>query len=528
GMKAMLAQEKPLFRRLVPLVALALLTGCANTAPPPGVLRVALQDDLKTLDPAIGYDVPSWSAEHLMYRSLVNYGFDNRIVPDLASSWRVEDGGTRYVFTLRPHLAFSDGKPLTSTDVVASLDRLLNPATKSPGASFYTEIVGGADCLAGRAHHASGLVANDPHTVSITLAHADPIFLQLLAMPFTAVLPAGTPTVAHAPIGEGPFKLAEWVPGVRMRFVRNPYASEPNHLRGVTYELGINETLEVLKFERGELDLLGVNRNIPAAEFGLMMEDPKYARRMVHAPDAAINYIGMNCRVAPFDKPLVREAIACAIDKKRLVTLVNNRGQVAQGMVPPPVPGFDPTLAGYPYDPARARALLAKAGFPHGFSNTYYCVSNDSAVKIAQAIQQDLAQVGINLTIKALAFPTFLDAKATAGRVGISSGNWSQDYPDPSDFLTTMFASKNIHATDSLNDTYYSNPQVDHWLDQAGAAADPAERAKYFRLAEKQIVQDAPVVPLYFPVKYQMASARVQGFRIHPIWAMALSGVSVK
>lgn len=517
-----------MFRRFATLLVLAALAGCANSPPPPGVLRVALQDDLKTLDPAIGYDVPSWGAEHLLYRSLVNYGFDNGIVPDLASRWRVEAGGTRYVFTLKPHLAFSDGRPLTSRDVVASLDRMLDPATKSPGASFYTGIVGASARLAGKAVSVAGLAAPDPKTVVITLEKPDPIFLQLLAMPFTAVLPAGTPPDERTPVGEGPFKLAEWTPGVRLRFVRNPLACEPNRLAGVTYELGLNETLEVLKFERGELDLLGVNRNIPASEFGLLMEDPTYAKRMLHAPDAAIHYVGMNCRVAPFDRPLVRQAIACAIDKARILQLVNHRGQVAQGIVPPPVPGFDAKLTGYPYDPAHARRLLAQAGFPHGFKTTYYCVSNDTAVKIAQAIQQDLAQVGVQLTIKALAFPTFLEAKATAGRVGISSGNWTQDYPDPSDFLTTMFSSKNIHATDSLNDTYYSNPQVDSWLDTAGAATDPAVRAAYFQRAEAQIVQDAPIVPLYYPVKYQLCAPRVHGYRMHPIWAMALGQVSVK
>jgi ABC-type transport system substrate-binding protein len=224
----------------------------------------------------------------------------------------------------------------------------------------------------------------------------------------------------------------------------------------------------------------------------------------------------------------VRQAIACAIDKQRIITLVNKRGQVAQGILPPTMPGFDPSLKGYPYDPARAKQLLAEAGFPKGFSATYYCVSNDTARKIAQAIQQDLSQVGIQLTLKALAFPTFLEAKATAGRVGISAGNWTQDFPDPSNFLTTMFHSKNIKESNSLNDSYYKNPLVDNYLNQAGAATDPAVRARYFRLAEAQIVKDAPVVPLYNPVKYQLRGERVHGYRLHPVWAMDLSGVTIE
>lgn len=522
-----------MLRRLSPFVALALaLSACAPSAPTGKVLRVGLQDEFKTLDPAIGYDVPSWGAEHLIFNGLVTYDFNSHVVPDLAASVTTEGGGKAYVFKLKDGVKFHDGKPVTSKDVVYSFNRLLDPATKSPGAGFYSDIVGAEARLAGEAASVKGVTAPDAKTVRIELKAANPIFLQLIAMPFASVVPDGATgaTLARKPVGTGPFSLASWSSGQKIVFKKNPgyFNNGAAKLDGVEYQLGVNENLEVLKFERGELDLLGANRNIPAADFSRLKDNPRYKSLMLSAPDAAFHYVGMNCQVAPFDNVKVRRAVAMAIDKARIVQLVNGRGQVANGILPPTMPGFDPKLAGIGHDPAKAKALLAEAGFPNGFSATYYCVSNDTARKIAQSIQQDLAGIGVKLELKPLAFPTFLEAKATKGRVGIASGNWTQDFPDPSNFLTTMFHSKNIKETNSLNDSYYRNPQVDKLLDQAGVQTDAAKRADYFRQAEALVVADAPVVPLYYPVKYQLHTQRVQGYKLHPVWAMDLTGVSIQ
>jgi ABC-type transport system substrate-binding protein len=519
------------------LACLFVLAGCAGGggSTDGAIFRVGLQDDPKSLDPAIGYDVPSWAIEHLMFESLVTYGPDSRIVPALAASWK-EEGGKAYVFTLRPDAKFHDGRDVTAKDVVYSFERLLDPATKSSGASFYGDIVGAKDRLAGKATSVAGVTAVDDHTVRIALEKPNLIFLQLLAMPFASVVPAGMKTedVAKQLVGSGPFAFDSRASGQRITLKRHPHAKAPaapagaKPIDGVEVVLGLNESLEVLKFERGELDVIGALRNIPAADFARLQADPKLKDRMFQAPDAAVHYITLNTTVKPFDKLEVRQAIAKAVDKKRVVQLVNGRGQPANGILPPTMPGFDPDLEGIGYDPAGAKALLAKAGLPQGFAATYYCTSSDTQRKVAQAIQQDLGKIGIKLTIKAMAFPTYLQAKSTKGQVGIGSGNWSQDYPDPSNFLTTMFHSKNIKDTNSLNDSYYKNPQVDTLLDQAEAASDPALRARLFREAEAIVIEDAPAVPLYYPVKFQLVSDRVAGYQLHPVWGVALDGVGLK
>jgi ABC-type transport system substrate-binding protein len=216
-----------------------------------------------------------------------------------------------------------------------------------------------------------------------------------------------------------------------------------------------------------------------------------------------------------------------AIDKRRIVQLINGRGEPAAGILPPTMPGFNPALEGLPHDPAQARRLLAQAGLADGFETTYACVANDTQRKVAQAIQQDLAGVGIRVTIKPMALPTYLQAKSTRGQVAIGSGNWSQDYPDPGNFLTTMFHGKNVHDTESLNDSFYVNPAVDALLDRAEASREPAKRARLFRQAEALIIQDAPAVPLYHPVKYHLPGRRVVGYHVHPIWGLWLQGVGI-
>lgn len=523
-------------RQTIATIACLTLLGCAggggSTAG--AVFRVGLQDDPKSLDPAIGYDVPSWAIEHLMYESLVTYGFDSRIAPALATSWK-EEGGKAYVFTLRKDAKFHDGKPVTAKDVVASFERLVDPATKSPGATFYTDVVGVKDRLAGKATPL-GVKAVDDATVRIELERPNLIFLQLLAMPFASVVPAGTKTedLARKPIGSGPFAFDAWTSGQKIALKRHPHvapAAAPagaKPIEGVEVALGLNESLEVLKFERGELDVVGALRNIPAADFARLQADPKLKDRMLSGPDAAVHYVTLNTTVKPFDKLEVRQAIAKAVDKKRVVQLVNGRGQVANGILPPTMPGFNPDLEGIAYDPAGAKALLAKAGLPNGFDATYYCTSSDTQRKVAQSLQQDLEKVGIKLTIKAMAFPTYLQAKSTKGQVGIGSGNWSQDFPDPSNFLTTMFHSKNIKETNSLNDSYYKNAKVDALLDKAEGAGDPNERARLFREAEAIIVEEAPAVPLYYPVKYQLRGERVAGYQLHPVWGLELAGAGIK
>lgn len=521
--------------RLFALAAGLLLAGCAQT-PASGdrnVLHLALQDEPHTLDPAVGYDIPSWVVEHQLFAELVTFDAHGRVVPELASGWDVRDGGRRYIFHLRPDLRFSDGSPLTAHDVVYSFDRQFWPATRGTGTAFYADVVGTDAALAGKTREVTGVRAVGRDSVAFTLNRPEPAFLSELALLFTAVIPAGRgeqPGFDRHPIGAGPFRLSAWLAGQRLVLSRNPcyYRKGLPHLDGIRFDLGIGEQLATIRFERGKLDLLGYDRPLSSADFLEFWVDPRFRTRFLTAPDNSVYYVGMNTEMAPFTDVRVREAVAMAIDRQRLLKLVNGRGVVAQGILPPEVPGFSPALRGYPYDPARARALLAAAGYPHGFSTTYWCSSNGTVVKLAQAIQQDLGQVGIRITLKPLSFASYLDGITREHTAPMFSGNWSQDYPDPSDFLPPMFESSQIHPVNSVNATFFRDSEVDALLEKADGELDPVLRLALYRQAERRIVALAPVVPLYHPVRYALVQPRVHGFVLNPVWALDAVGISLR
>ena len=512
-----------------------MLVACAPTRIRHDTLRVALGDDPGKIDPATGYSVPAWSIDKLLFDGLVDYDDAGRIVPDLAATWSVEPD--RLVFHLRHGLRFSNGASCRADDVIASMDRLLRPQTRCPVPRFYAAIAGADAVIAGRSRHIRGLTAPDPFTVDMRLVRPDPFLLQVLAMPFCSVLPHGELDPRH-PIGTGPFALTRWIHGQKMVFDHARPAPDPHSPRRVEFDLGLSEQVEDLKFERGELDLLGVHRPIDGPDFVRLLHDPRWKSRFVSAPEMATYYIGMNTEMPPFDDVRVRKAVAFAVDRARLVQLLNGRAVVAAGFLPPGLPGIDQSrvraLSGAAlasgssaavsdplHDVAEARALLAQAGHPDGISATYYCPNSATSMKLAMAIQQDLAGAGIHLILKPLSFPTFLTAVGQRRNVKIFQGNWVADYPDPSNFLVPLFSSANIQDVNSRNTTFFHDPAYDALLARAAAEPSVARRDAIYRQAERELMAQMPVVPLFHPENYVLVQPWVYGFRLHPVWPLA-------
>lgn len=517
-------------RKSIASLALLLMLVAPAQAERDGTLRLALQDDLRSLDPAVGYDIPVIGAERLLYNGLLTYDRTGKLVGDLASSWQVLDGGKRYRFTLRKGVLFSDGRPMTSRDVRYSLERLLWPETKSQGTSFYEGIQGASSVLAGKTRTLRGVATPSPDVVEIRLESTNPAFLSLLALPFTSVIPAGSgESFGHHPIGTGPFKLFSWTPGQKIVWVRNPHYFKPGlpRLERVEYLLGINEQVECMKFERGELDLLGINRHIPAAEYVRFRSEKRWQPYFLSGPDTSVHYLGMNTELKPFSDPRVRRAVAMAIFKKKIVRLNNGRGEIATGILPPTI-RQGPPPAGIPFDPKGARALLQQAGYPHGFKTTYWCSNNPVTLKIAQSIQQDLRGIGIELELKPMTFSTLLTGVGRRRNAPIFAGNWTADFPDPSNFLVSLFHSRGIQETNALNTTFYSNRLVDRWLNRAEETADPAARWKLYKQAEQRVLSDLPMVPLYHPLNVDLRQPWVQGYFIHPIWPIDWEGIWIR
>lgn len=482
-----------------------------------GVLRIAAQDDVPTLDPALGYDSRSWTFEQHLFETLVGYDDASKIVPMLAERWDISADGRRYVFHLAPNLTFSDGTPLTTGDAIGSLERVLDPKTRSQGAEHYRGLRGAAAYADGSAPHVAGLSAPDARTLVIELEEPDPLLLDKLALMFAAVVPAERARAlgddfSAQPIGSGPFLLREWRRGERLVLARNPHYRVPDrpYLDGIVEQLGVNAELAWLQFLSDEVDVAG----IPPADFPSVLRDPTKTGQLVRGVSLVTYYIGFNCQMPPLDDRRVRQAMNYAVNKDDVVAIVNGRGVPAQGIVPPGMPGYEREVAGYPYDPVRARALLAESGHAAGFTTELWTQSGDLDIKIAQKVQHDLAAVGITMEIKQVAWSSFLEAIRQPRTVPLFDLGWSADFPDPSNYLDTLFHSG---RTDANNHTFYANPALDRLLDEArGLPVGPTRLARYHE-AERIVVDDAPVLLLYHPIVYVMLQPRVHGYTIHPI-----------
>ncbi len=491
-----------------------------------GVLRLAAQEDVPTLDPALGYDSRSWFFEQHLFETLLTYDDAIALVPNLAERWEVSSDRRQYRLHLVPGVVFSDGTPLTARDAVGSLERVLDPRTRSQGAEYYRGIRGARDFIDGRAPHVAGLTATDPTTLTIELEQSDPLFLHKLALLFAAVVPSERARAlgddfSTQPVGSGPFVLREWRRGERIVLARNPRYRRPGlpYLDGVVEQLGVNDELAWLMFESGELDVAG----IPPPDFPAVKRDPSRADQLLHATTLWTAYVGLNCGLAPLDDRRVRQALNYAVNKDDVVTLLNGRGIPARGMVPPNMPGYRSDVTGYAFDPDHAKALLAEAGRAEGFTTELWTQSGGTDLRIAQKLQQDLARIGVTMDIKQVAWSSFLDAIRQPRTVPLFDLGWSADFPDPSNFLDVLFRTGQAN-----NHSFYASPAFDALLDRARRLPGERDRNAVYAEAERLLVEDAPVIFLYHPISYVMRQRRVHGYAIHALLPARLAEVWVE
>lgn len=469
-----------------------------------GEIIVAYKDDLATLDPAVGYDWTNWPAEKLVFDGLLDYDSTTNLEPRLADgSPQVNADATVYTFKLRKGVKFSNGREFTADDVVYTLTRVLNPETGSPGAGFYTGIKGAQELIDGKATEVSGIKALDPYTVEFTLVAPDVTFLNKMALNFAYIVPkeevdkAGK-NFGHAPIGTGPYTLKEWKSGEYLVFERNPnyFMSDRPYLDKITIQVGVAPDVALLRLEKGEIQLMGDPP--PGADWARISGDPAWKDRVEKTPQVSTIYIAINVTAKPLDNLKVRQALNYAIDKQHIIQLLNGRGSVANQILPPLMPGYDKAYTGYEYNPDKAKALLAEAGFADGFETSIECIAVDPQPKLCESFQQDLAKVGIKLTINTLAAPNVID-DAGNGKTPLTwSGGlaWIQDYPDPDDFYGPILGCGS-NTPGGWNWARYCNTALDEQAQKLVAETDREKRMQDYGPLFKALMDEAVWVPVY-------------------------------
>jgi oligopeptide transport system substrate-binding protein len=448
-----------------------------------------------------------------IFSGLVSLNSNLEVVPDLAASWDISPDGKTYTFHLNPAAMFQDGRAITSADLVYSLERACSPVTASPVASSYlSDIIGVAEFAAGQADTISGLAAPDDNTLVITIDAPKAYFLAKLTYPAAFVvdrqqIESQGSNWLRQPNGSGPFVLKSIAADMIVLARNERYYGQLPHLAQVEFVMGGGSPMTM--YENDQIDIVGV----PPSEIERVLDPANSLNAELHkASELSVEYLALTTTRPPFDDVAVRQAFAMAIDRNKLADLVlKGTASAAKGILPPALPGFDPTLEGLAYDPAKARELLASSpyGAPEAMPEVVLTISGTSGHIDAEtrAIVYMLeTNLDISVTVEQVDWSAFLNDMNGAVYQIYSSG-WIADYPDPQNFLDLQFYSKS-----QQNHMGYANPQVDQLLEQARTASTPEKRYSLYHQVERLIINDAPWIPLTHGVDYSLVKPYVRGF----------------
>lgn len=496
-----------------------------------GELRIAQREPI-TLDPALVVD--PFSAVYIveLFGGLVGLDPDLHMVPDLAEQIpdpRLnQDGTVTYRFVLRENATFHDGRRVTTADVKWSLERALAPATLSPtAASFLGDIRGAREYALGQADEISGLEVIDDRTIDITISEPVAAFVAKLTFPVAFLvdrteIEADPADWARQPNGTGPFRLQEWRPGdliVLERFAG--YHLEPAHVDTVKIRF---VPAGVTQYEVGEFDIVTVE---PGALEQLLDPDSPLQSEFVATTSLFWLWVGFNTTEPPFDDPLVRKAMATAIDKQALAEALQGSMAVAEGFLAPGIAGYDPNFRGPAFDPETARTILADSRYADDPVLTTLRLTVPAGGTTPETVVDAIIEMwrqnlGITVEVDSLDPATFAAALGERKFQAFVATS-GPGFPDPSEVLEVFFSSQSIR-----NFTSYNNPDVDRLLERARAEFDTDARIQLYQEAHRMVMDDTPGVPLLHPKISQLVKPYVHGYRPPQLFVPYLRYVSLE
>jgi ABC-type transport system substrate-binding protein len=501
--------------------------GGGGAAVSANVFRYPLTTEPTDYDPARVQDGTTIDLLQQIFEGLVKWSEQNEIVPNLAEKWKVSPDGKTYTFTLKKGVKFHNGREMTAEDFKYSLERACDPATQSQTSSSYLkDIVGAMDKINGKATEISGIKVIDPYTLSITIDAFKPYWLGNMTYPTgyvvckEAIEQNGNVLDHKAAVGTGPFKLAEVRAGYEVTLAAHPdYHGGKPKLDFIARPILKDANTRLSKYEADELDLVV----IAPGDLDRVQQDAKLKAEMKSFARPAIWYVGMNQDApgSPFKKKEVRQAFAMAIDPQEVIRVaLKGQADLANGILPPGVLGHNPNVKPLPYDPAKAKQLLAQAGYPDGkgFPTLTFSFRQDQpevgagAQVVAQQLKKNL---GINLQLRPMEWGQFLKERSDK-TMPLSYLRWAADYLDAQNFLSLLLHSSQLingQETNPENGVGYNNPVFDRLCEQADVERDPQKRIALYQQAEQLMLEDAPWRPLYFQRDVELIKPRVKGLR---------------
>lgn len=488
-----------------------------------GELRLASYVSARTLDPALAFDELSVSIGRHVYGRLLTWS-DGEIVGELLTGVTWNDARTSLSATLAGELRFSDGEPLTASDVKRSLERALNRATPCPGASYFAALSGFDAYHAGKADGLDGIeVVDDTHLV-FHLTGPSPGFPALLTLGFASPVCRSAGAVASTkapdpPCGGGPFAIESFRAEDGVHLVRNPHADDAHApwLDAIDWRFNVRPTSQRYRFERGEQDLV---HDLSAADGGLYAADDRFAGLRAWVGATKINGIFLNTELPPFDDPDLRRAVSLAIDTTVLDLVradvpstdrIVTPGIPSRGQADGPIRAHDlsgalqaMSDAGYPYNPD-----TGEGGYPEVIE--YLTVPDSFEQAAAEIYQQQLRRIGLRVELRLLPFQAFRAQVSRRGGARMGWTSWGADFPDAANFFDPMLLSSSV-GDQSENVAFFQSPALDALVGEMQQTADGPERAALVIAAERLVAAEAPWIPTHLARTLEVWQPRLRGY----------------
>ena len=471
-----------------------LMVGMVSAQTKGGTLTVAQQADVVGLDPHTVSAYSSAVVDEQIFDSLLAITPKGDVAPSIAQKWTLSKDGLTYTFNLRKNVKFSDGKALTSKDVVYSLKRVIDPKTASPRQNDLGKV--------------KSITAPDDSTVVIALEQTFAPFLTKIGGTLMGIMPDGYAEkndVNKTPLGSGPFKFVSWTPDDNVTLERNPYyweAGKP-YVDKLVFKPLKDDTARITNVETGNVDLI---MSVPQNEVDRLGTSD--AVKLSGGPGTWYDYLGLNQSKAPFNNLKVRQALSFAVNRDQIVkTAIFGKGTVINcGPIPPKSWAFA-SCKEQVTNLEKAKKLLAEAGYANGFKMTIKVGADyKSQVNIAQVIQAQLKPLKIDVTVSPMEWGAFLDDVTTKGNYDAVILGWIGAV-DPDDFLYYQF-----RTGEKFNFYKFSDKDVDSLLDQARASTDRGTRQVLYRKVQRLLAEKAAYVFLHINEQYEAFTPQVQGY----------------
>lgn len=526
---------------------LAIATSCRHHSESEGkaIFRYNEAAGISTLDPAFAKDQALIWATSQIYNGLVRLDTNLNVEPCIAKKWDISSDGLTYTFTLREDVYFHKNplfnnadstRKITASDFVYSLNRILDPQVASPGLWIFAHLA------------TNGFSAPNDSTFIVKLKEPFAPMLSLLSMPYCSVVPHevadhyGSDFRNH-PCGTGPFQFQYWKEGVKLVLRKNPnyfeydtvFDTEMNptainrlpYLDAIAVTFIIDKQTAFLEFVKGNLDFMN---SLDASYKDEILTrtgqlKSKYADRidMLSIPFLNTEYLGFLMDGKNQIPKAVRQAINYGFDRRKMMKYMRNNVGLpgCKGMIPAGLPGYDTAAGyGYNYDPDKARHLLADAGYPNGDGLPAISLATTSSyLDLCKYIQQQLSIVGIDIKLDVNP-PAALREQMAQGKSPWFRGSWIADYPDAENYMT-LFYSPN-HSPNGPNYTHFSSKAFDRLYKASLSETDPSVRLRLYRQMDSLVMDEAPVVVLYYDQILHFTHKNISGMRTNAMNALDL------